>query len=48
MQASISTCSGSSLQRCSSIILSVKLKHDYEETVETGAAIISLAIIERT
>jgi hypothetical protein len=47
MQASISTCSDISLRRRSSIILTVKLKDDSEETVETGTTIITLAIVER-
>jgi hypothetical protein len=40
MQASISTVLGNRRRH-------VKLKHDYEETVETGIDIISLAIIDR-
>ena len=49
MQATISIVSGNKRRRRSSIILPVKLKHDYKETVETETEtdIISLAIIDR-
>ena len=46
MQASISIVLDNKRHRRSSIILTVKLKYDSEETVEIGTDIISLAIIE--
>ena len=47
MQVSISTVSGNKRHRRCSMILPAKLKHDYEETVETRTDIISLAMIDR-
>jgi hypothetical protein len=47
MQVSISTVSDNKRRRRSSIILPIKLKHDFEEIVETETDIISLAIIDR-
>jgi hypothetical protein len=47
MQASISTCSGSSLWRRSSIILLIQLKQNSEDTIETRTEKMSLAMIER-